>query len=386
MKIKAYHKDLGSLHIGCENPRSYYIPYDSAASALEGERTKSKFFFSLNGEWNFKYYDTFEDIDFDFLYSDFKDTIDVPKCWQTQLNRGYDVPLYSNLWYPFPIDPPYLPVDNPCGHYNRTVTIHKKINKKYYLNFEGVSSCFYLFINKKFVAYSQVSHATTEIDITEHIINGENFIDVLVVKWCDGSYLEDQDMFRLSGIFRDIFILERDENCVSDIWVKTSLNDNLSKAEVIIESSADEIKYRLFDKHGNIILTDVDYTFTIDFPKLWSSENPDYYTLVLHIGDEYIPFIIALKKVEFKGNVAYFNNKPIKLYGVNRHDNNPLTGYYISVEEMKEDIFICKRANVNTIRTSHYPNSPLFYDLCIKYGIMVVDEADIETQDRKSVV
>lgn len=379
MKIKAYHKDLGSLHIGCENPRSYYIPYESSASALKGERTESEFFTSLNGEWNFKFYSSYEDFDFDFLYNDFFDKITVPKCWQTELNKGYDVPLYSNLWYPYPVDPPYLPVDNPCGHYNRAVVINKKPNKKYYLNFEGVSSCFYLFVNKKFTAYSQVSHATTEVDITEHINNGENYIDVLVVKWCDGSYLEDQDMFRLSGIFRDVFILERDDNFVGDIWVKTNLNDDLSKAEIVIETVADEIKYRLFDKDCNVILTDVGYTFTIDSPKLWSSENPEYYILVLHIGSEYIPFILALKKLEFRGNIAYFNNEPIKLYGVNRHDNNPTTGYYTSVEDMKEDIFICKRANVNTIRTSHYPNSPLFYDLCIKYGIMVVNEADIET-------
>ena len=232
MKIPSYHKDLNSLHIGCEKPRAYFIPYADEASALAGNRDDSKYFINLCGEWNFKFYETFEDVTDDFLKADFEDRIPVPKCWQTQLGKGYDVPLYSNLFYPHPIDPPYVPEDNPAGHYNRKISIDKKADKKYFINFEGVSSCFYLFVNGEFAAYSQVSHCTTEVDITDKLTDGENTVDVLVVKWCDGSYLEDQDMFRLSGIFREVYILERDADCIKDIYIRTNLADDLSSAYI----------------------------------------------------------------------------------------------------------------------------------------------------------
>ncbi len=208
MNFTAFHKDLNSLHINCEEPRAYCIPYESKEKAAEGDRNSSAFFLLLNGEWDFRYYSSFEDIGDDFLSRPFSEKIAVPSCWQTYTGRGYDPPLYSNLRYPFPVDPPYLPAENPCGHYSRNITINKKAGKQYFIDFEGVSSCFYLFVNGSFAGYSQVSHCTSEIDITAYISDGENRLDVLVVKWCDGSYLEDQDMFRLSGIFRDVYILE----------------------------------------------------------------------------------------------------------------------------------------------------------------------------------
>ena len=222
MKIKAYHKDLASLHVGCEDPRAYFIPYQSEEAALTGNRENSDYFTSLCGEWNFNFYNSFEDIGEDFLTAEFKNTIPVPKCWQTELGKGYDVPLYSNLFYPFPLDPPHVPDENPAGHYNKKINIEKKDGKKYFINFEGVASCFYLFVNGEFAAYSQVSHNTSEIDITDKLANGENTIDVVVVKWCDGSYLEDQDFFRLSGIFREVYILERSNN-IKDVYIKTTL-------------------------------------------------------------------------------------------------------------------------------------------------------------------
>ncbi len=374
MEFRAYHKELEALHIGCEAPRAYYIPYKSAEAALAGERKDSEYYTDLCGKWNFKFYKSFEDIGEDFLSAGFADEISVPCCWQTVSGKGYDVPLYSNLFYPFPLDPPFVPDENPCGHYNKKIILNKKENKRYYINFEGVSSCFYLFVNGKFAAYSQVSHCTSEIDITDYITSGENTLDVLVVKWCDGSYLEDQDMFRLSGIFREVYILERDENCVKDIYIRTELD---SSAKIDIETDA-EISCRLFAPNGKPI-GEFGKKAKLQSPVLWSSEAPELYTLLVYCKNEIIPFKIGFKKVEIKGNIAYFNGEPIKLYGINRHDSNPETGYYCDVDHMIRDIEIIKSGNCNAVRTSHYPNDPRFAELCDEYGIMLIDEADIET-------
>ena len=383
MKIKAYHKDLNALHIGCEKPRSYFIPYGSESDAIGGRRENSDRFISLCGEWNFKFYESFEDIGDDFLDAEFTDSIPVPKCWQTELGKGYDVPLYSNLFYPFPLDPPHVPDMNPAGHYNRKFNLSKKEDKKYYINFEGVSSCFYLFINGAFAAYSQVSHCTSEVDITDYLIDGENTVDAVVVKWCDGSYLEDQDMFRLSGIFREVYILERSKNHIKDIYIKTELSDELDRASVsadIVFDGEAETEWKLISPNGEEASRGSGKIgFTVDSPDLWSSEKPVLYTLLVYCSGEIIPFKLGFKKLEIKGNVAYFNNKPIKLFGINRHDSNPETGYYTDEAHMLRDIHIIKQGNCNAVRTSHYPNDPRFLEMCAEYGLMVIDEADIET-------
>ena len=384
MKIKAYHKDLGSLHIGCEDPRAYFIPYQSEEAALAGNRDNSDYFINLCGEWNFNFYNSFEDIGEDFLDKEFENTIPVPKCWQTELGKGYDVPLYSNLFYPFPLDPPHVPDENPAGHYNRKFNINKKDGKYYYINFEGVSSCFYLYINGEFAAYSQVSHCTSEVDVTDMLKDGENTIDVVVVKWCDGSYLEDQDHFRLSGIFREVYILERSATHIKDIYIKTDLSEDLDSAEVYIKDIlwyGDDINanYKLISPAGEVVFEGADLDFTLNNPALWSSEKPNLYTLLISLDGEVIPFKLGIKKIEFRGNVAYTNGQPVKLWGINRHDSNPETGYFCTREDMLRDIHLIKQANCNCIRTSHYPNAPEFLELCDEYGLMVVDEADIET-------
>ena len=384
MNIPSYHKDLGSLHIGCEKPRAYYIPYHSEEAALSGNRENSEFCLSLCGEWNFKFYNTFEDIEDGFLKEKFSDTIAVPRCWQTVLGKGYDVPLYSNLFYPFPLDPPHVPDENPAGHYNRKINISKKDGKRYFINFEGVSSCFYLFVNGEFAAYSQVSHNTTEVDITDKLSDGENTIDVVVVKWCDGSYLEDQDMFRLSGIFREVYILERPENCAMDMWIASELSDDMQTGDIYMKEFSwvgdeAETSVKVISPDGKTVFEGADLDVTIENPVLWSTENPRLYTVLVSCNGEIIPFKTGFKKIEFRGNVAYVNNQPIKLYGVNRHDSNPDTGYYCDMEHMLRDIRIIKQGNCNTVRTSHYPNDPRFLGLCDEYGLMVVDEADIET-------
>ncbi len=378
MKVKAYHKDLTSLHIGCEKPRAYYVPYHNEKSALAGERNNSEFLTNLCGEWNFKFYNSFEDIEDNFLDLPFSDSIAVPKCWQTEIGKGYDVPLYSNLRYPFPLDPPYVPEDNPAGHYNRKFSIDKKSGKEYYINFEGVSSCFYLFVNGHFAAYSQVSHNTSEINITDYLVSGENVIDVLVVKWCDGSYLEDQDMFRLSGIFREVYILERKADCLKDIYIKTQISDSLETAQIV--SGAETDAFKLFAPDGSVVAEgEGKVDISLSNPLLWNAEKPLCYKLLVFSGEEVIPFTVALKSFKIKGNVAYLNNQPVKVLGINRHDSNRETGYYCSVEDMRNDLLLLKQGNCNSIRTSHYPNDPRFLDLCDEYGFMIIDEADIET-------
>ena len=380
MEFKAYHKDLNSLHIGCEAPRAYFVPCKSADAALTFDREKSENFTNLCGEWDFRYYETFEDVEDDFLETPFNETITVPLCWQVLLDRGYDVPLYSNLRYPFQLDPPHVPEDNPCGHYSRKFTVENK--EKLYLNFEGVSSGFYVFVNKQFVGYSQVSRCTSEFDITAFVTEGENRLDVLVVKWCDGSYLEDQDCFRLSGIFREVYLLNRPENNLKDFYIRSDVSEDLTKVDVNIDvefRGEAELEVKLIAPDGKEAYCGSNTAFSLETPVLWNSEEPMLYTLVLKAGEEYIAQKVGFKRLEIKGSVVYLNGKAVKLWGINRHDSHPVGGYTAAVEEMLEDLYILKRASCNCIRTSHYPNDPRFLALCDELGFMLVDEADIET-------
>ncbi len=381
MLFNSYHKDLNSLHIGCEEPRAYFVPFATEEEAIRGERSLSTKLVDLCGVWDFKFYQSFEDIEEDFLDAPFNDKINVPMCWQVNLGKGYDVPLYTNSNYPFMLDPPFVPDENPCGHYNTSFNCDN-LGDKVYINFEGVASCFYLFVNKKFVGYSQVSHCTSEFDITDYLVGGENRLDVLVVKWCDGSWLEDQDHFRLSGIFREVYLLGRAKNHLRDFYVKSEVNEALTKADIALELDFDgevACSFKLFAPDGSLAYEGENTELSLDNPVLWNSEQPQLYTLVIKAGDEYIAQKLALKRLEIKDSVAYLNNKKIKLWGINRHDSNPVTGYGATYGEMLRDLCILKRASVNCIRTSHYPNDPRFMELCNELGFMVVDEADIET-------
>ena len=377
-----YHKDLNALHVGCEKPHSYFIPFHSEQSALQGSRDASSRFVSLCGEWDFRWYASFEDVEEDFLNLPFEEKIPVPLCWQVLTERGYDAPLYSNLWYPFMIDPPHVPDENPCGHYSREFTLPESFGERVRLNFEGVASCFYLFINRNFVGYSQVSHCTSEFDITPFLNpQGEsNRVDVLVVKWCDGSYLEDQDCFRLSGIFREVYLLGRDENGVKDFYIRSEVSADLTRADVTVETvGGGACRFTLYDPNGKKLLITEENHFSVESPLLWNAEQPVLYTLVISCGGEYIAQKIGFKRLEIVGDKVYLNNKTVKLWGINRHDSSPTGGYTASMDEMLEDLYLLKRANVNCIRTSHYPNDPRFLELCDELGFMLVDEADIET-------
>ena len=389
MKTPAYHKSLETLHVNCLEPRAYFIPFADEKTAASRERSESDYFVPLCGEWDFRFFKSFEDVlrePPEYVGESGFDKISIPRSWQTYTDRGYDVPLYSNLEYPFPTDPPFVPDENPCGLYVRKFTLDKKLfSRDLFLNFEGVDSCFYVWLNGKFVGFSEVSHCMSEFDVTDFAVSGENTLCVLVVKWCPGTYLEDQDCFRFSGIFREVYLLARGKERLDDIFVKSYVSDDFNSAELRIEaklSTPCDIKYKLVAPNGVTVSEGVGgekFSISVDSPVLWNDEQPELYELWLTVGDEIVLLDTAVRRFEIKDGICLLNGKAVKARGINRHDSNPVTGHAVTLDDMIEDIMLIKRANCNMIRTSHYPNDPRFLALCDKYGIMLTDEADIET-------
>lgn len=389
LNIPNYHQSTETLHVGCEKPRAYFVPFPCGCASKHAERGESAFFKSLCGEWSFKFFKSVNDVC--DLSTEGSDKLTVPMSWQMALGRGYDVPNYTNVNYPIPYDPPFVPDENPCGLYSRKFTVPAAMaGKKIYLNFEGVDSAFYVWVNDEFAAYSQVSHMTSEIDVTSLVHAGENEIKVLVLKWSDGTYLEDQDMWRMSGIFREVYLLFRDETHIRDIFVHCDLDDSFTDADFTVDidvTGKATVEWTLDCPCGETISSgkcDVDESGKIVVPtiknaKLWSDEEPNLYNLTLHCGNEYITLPIGARRVEIKDGCVVINGKKVKAKGVNRHDSHHLLGHATPVEHMVRDIMIMKAHNVNMVRTSHYPNDPRFTALCDKYGLYVCDETDLET-------
>ena len=386
MIVPRYYEDLSVLHENTMPARAYFIPASKRMDNLVEHREESDRMQLLNGTWKFQYFNSIYDVQEPFFEKDYDtenfDEIQVPSVWQM---AGYDTHQYTNIRYPFPFDPPYVPQDIPCGTYAHTFVYHKDENApKAFLNFEGVDSCFYVWINGSYVGYSQVSHMTSEFDITDLLRDGENSIAVLVMKWCDGSYLEDQDKFRMSGIFRDVYILKRPKEAISDYHIKTRIEDMLAKVEIEMKFySPLNVKISIEDRNGAVvalgsIAEEGTAVLEIASPELWNTENPYLYKLILETENEVIVDHIALRKIEIKDQIIYLNGQKIKFRGVNRHDSDPVTGFTISLEQLTTDLTLMKQHNFNAIRSSHYPNAPFFYEMCDKYGFMVIDEADIE--------
>ena len=386
MIVPCYYEDLSVLHENTMPARAYFIPASKRMDNLVEHREESDRMQLLNGTWKFQYFNSIYDVQEPFFEKDYDtenfDEIQVPSVWQM---AGYDTHQYTNIRYPFPFDPPYVPQDIPCGTYAHTFVYHKDENApKAFLNFEGVDSCFYVWINGSYVGYSQVSHMTSEFDITDLLRDGENSIAVLVMKWCDGSYLEDQDKFRMSGIFRDVYILKRPKQAISDYHIKTRIEDMLAKVEIEMKFySPLNVKISIEDRNGAVvalgsIAEEGTAVLEIASPELWNTENPYLYKLILETENEVIVDHIALRKIEIKDQVIYLNGQKIKFRGVNRHDSDPVTGFTINPEQITTDLTLMKQHNFNAIRSSHYPNAPFFYEMCDKYGFMVIDEADIE--------
>lgn len=376
MTLPKYYEDPSVLHVGTMEPHSYYLPTGAVQA--------------LNGTWDFAWYPSLHDLPEDFFLNRFPagKTIPVPSVWQ---NHGYDRHQYTNVNYPFPYDPPYVPSENPCGLYRRFFTVPQDGQRRY-LNFEGVDSCFYLWVNGKFVGYSQVSHSTSEFDLTDFLIDDENEITVAVLKWCDGSYLEDQDKLRMSGIFRDVYLLARPENHLRDYFVHTELKDDLSSAEVVVDleflNGALPVKASLTAPNGeswSAVADEKTVRFVLENPVLWNAEAPALYTLTLEAGQETIVERVGVRRIDVRDGVILLNNRPIKFRGVNRHDNDPVTGATISREQALLDLKLMKEHNVNAVRTSHYPNAPWFPGLCAEHGLYLIAEADLESHGVNSI-
>ena len=254
LNIPDYHTSPATLHIGCEEPRAYFVPFPCEACAKTEERGESAYFKSLCGQWDFKFYKSLNDVRELPTTTEGFDKLTVPMNWQMALDRGYDVPNYTNVNSPIPVDPPYVPDENPCGLYVRDFTVPAKLaDKKIYLNFEGVDSCFYVWLNGAYIGYSQVSHSTSEFDVSNLLKEGKNRLAVLVLKWCDGSYMEDQDKFRMSGIFRDVYLLKRPKECIYDYFVHPTYEDEKGMLAVELEFAGKSVPvtFRLLDAEGN---------------------------------------------------------------------------------------------------------------------------------------
>ena len=360
--------------IGTTPHRSYYIPFAEKDNVgiKHGivDRTTSSRFTSLDGVWQIKQLEHIEDFDINDVLGA---AVPVPSCVQM---HGYDKIQYLNSRYPFPVMLPHIPYENPCWHYRRTFELKKQEGERYYLNFEGVDSAFYLYINGEFKGYSQISHATSEFDITELAVNGQNTIDVLVLKWCISTYLECQDKFRFSGIFRNVYMLTRPKGHITDYKIET---DYKGKEGILTFINESDIDIRIvLDGNSVNVSPNQQKKISVENVKLWTAEAPNLYTLELYANGEKIIENIGFRKVTIDGKVFKINGEAVKLKGVNRHDFNCETGATVTLEDMAKDIHLMKELNVNAVRTSHYPNSPEFYMLCDTFGIYVMDEADLE--------
>ncbi|MDR1001285.1 MAG: DUF4981 domain-containing protein [Clostridiales bacterium] len=397
--IKNAHHDPTITNIGRQPPRAYYTPFDKNVvnstnlRLINLKRQLSPYYKSLNGIWSFDLVTNVSDQLLDEMRSNPQSletpyVLPVPSCWQTQ---GFGQCNYTNINYPFPVDPPRVPSSNEAGVYKTSFSLTEAwTNRKKYIVFEGVNSCLYLWINGQFAGFSKGSRLPAEFDITSYAQPGENCVTAIVLKWCDGSYLEDQDCWRFSGIFRDVYILSRDTAHVRDVFVRNAISE--AGANFIFEIEADSgLDITVFLFRDNRAAAQEQYATVggdgkarlvvpIDYPAPWNAEKPILYQAIVAAGDEALVFDIGLIETEITADYALaINGVPVKLKGVNRHDFSPVNGQTVTLEEMRNDLLAMKRHNINTIRTSHYPNDPRFLLLCAYYGFYVIDETDLES-------
>jgi beta-galactosidase len=390
IQINRYWEDPSTLQVNREAARAYYIPYSSEAAAKANKRGQSPSYQTLNGSWKFQYLPSVKQTDNEF----YKETVDVsgwdnlvvPSCWQSE---GYDQLHYTNLKYPIPCDPPFVPDENPVGLYVRDFQVSKDWDKKEkYIVFEGVNSCFYLWVNGQLVGYSQGSRVPAEFNLTPYLRAGRNRMAVMVLKWCDGTYIEDQDLWRYSGIFRDVYLLAREQEHVRDVFIRQELSPDYGAATIRTELTVKgslEVKVELKDSEGRSVAVgkgNLDHQGTVELsvanPTLWNAEAPYLYYLYVYAGGEVLRFAVGFRQIRIEDGVFSINGKAVKLKGVNRHDSHPTLGQTIPIRHMIKDLMLMKQHNINTVRTSHYPNDPRFLELCNEHGFYVVDEADLE--------
>ncbi|MBQ8387579.1 MAG: glycoside hydrolase family 2 [Clostridia bacterium] len=349
------YEDLKHISENREPQRAYYIPKGGCTP--------------LNGAWDFKYYE--RDFDEDLAEKEWG-SIDVPSCWQT---RGYGKPNYANVSYPHPYDPPFVPTENPMGVYMREFEV-ADTERETYIVFEGVSSCIELFINDTYVGYSQASHLQAEFNISGYVKKGVNTVTAKVRKWCSGSYLEDQDMFRYHGIFRDVYLLSRPKGHIGDIKITTDEN-------VINIAFDGRAEITLLDRESNILgklCAEGIASFTVEDPVKWNAEKPYLYELLFEYEGEVISQKVGFVTYEIGADHEFLvNGVEVKLKGVNHHDTHPTGGWCMTDEQLRDDLLLMKKLNMNTVRTSHYPPTPKFLEMCDELGFYVMLETDIET-------
>lgn len=354
-------KNYGMLPNGC-----YFIPFDEQDQDRK-ERSWSSRYQSLNGTWQFRAYKRIEDVQ---LNEELSEEIPVPSCVQMY---GYDEMQYTNHPYPFPYNPPYIEQDIPAFHYRRTF---RATGENIRLVFEGVDAAFYAFVNGELLGYTQITHKTTQFDITKLLKEGENVLDVVVLKWCASSYLEDQDKWRFSGIIRDVYLLFRDRECVEDYKISTKIAGTDAEISFAYLRGADcKVTFNGEEKSLSAGQTAI---FSVEDVRLWSAEIPNLYDLTVECGKERIYERVGVRDVRIEGGIFLVNGKPVKLLGVNRHEFYPNKGAAISMEETVRDLQLMKQLHINAIRTSHYPDMAEFYRLCDEMGFYVMDEADVE--------
>ncbi len=391
--------DLSILHQNREAPRATMMVYADEARAVAYDRTQSRWFASLNGAWSFNWVRSPADRPVGFEAPGYDvsawDTISVPSNWEME---GYGLKIYTNVKYPFEMNPPHAPTEwNPVGSYRRTFTLPDGWDdRKTRVVFDGVQSAFYLWINGERVGYSQGSRTPAEFDITRYLKTGENVIAAEVYRWSDGSYLEDQDFWRLSGIFRDVYLWSTPTRHIRDFRVITDLDEAYENAVLRVEAALDEpngtVEVILLNDQGEVVSnervrsrSEVSLSLAIENPKKWTAENPYLYTMLLKHRNfwgkviEIIPQRVGFREVEIKDERVCLNGKPILIRGVNRHEHHADMGHVVDRASMLRDIQLLKENNFNAVRTAHYPNMPAWYDLCDEYGIMLWDEANIES-------
>ena len=402
-------EDLSVFSINTEKPHATFYPFSNEQLVMENDLNNNVLYETLNGEWDFKLYRNIDSVPKNFYLkkSNVKkwDNIPVPANWQF---HSEDFPVYTNIIYPYEINPPFMPKDyNPIGLYHRKFKISKEWNdKEVFIHFGAVNSAFYIWINGVKVGYSEGSKTPAEFNITKYINSGTNTIMLQVIRWSDGTYLEDQDFWRLSGIERDVFLYAQPKVALRDFFVKTNLSDDLKTSDFNIDinvrnynpfKSNFAVQSKLYDSNNKLIKTiknnieieslsskKVNLNDKIIDPLLWSAEQPNLYyltTSLIQNGKEThsVGQQVGFRKIELKTGQVLVNNQPILFKGVNRHEHDEFSGHIVSKESMLKDIEIMKQNNINAVRTSHYPNDPYWYELCNKYGIYVIDEANVES-------
>ena len=393
MIIPNYFEDYTTHHVNTMPRRNYFVPY---ASALEYKnsltRRDSSYYLDLNGIWDFHYFENIREIEEPYWLNTKNNKIEyvdmkVPSVWQL---AGYGQIQYTNVELPIPFDPPFAPYENPAGLYRRTFEVNDGKSFDYHLNFEGVDAAFYVWVNDEFIGYSQISHSNTEFDLSDVIKNGKNTLSVLVVQWGAMTYLENQDKFRYSGIFRDVYILKREKERLNKFTIKTDVSANLETGIITLDVDdaigLSEYEYRLFDPNRNEILSgtnNINKTLKLNLntPFLWNAETPNLYQLEITAGKEVIVQKVGVRTISVENSQILINHQPIFLVGVNHHDTHPETGPTVTLKNHIRDMKLMKELNFNAIRTAHYPKTAEFYELADEFGFYVMSESDLEAHE-----